>query len=225
MEFNPSDIHEYIKAHGSRRTQNDRLDPIYIAQYFQTLRPNEYRPVPKNFYRNDCLKRLTRYHASLVQHRSKLLVFLTNNLDKTFPEFKPFFGKCHENPKNRPKFTETSLYILERYGTAEKIANMRDYDTLRKLSRGHFTASDFSKLKLLARDTIGESNEYLHIELVSTLKTYRFYDVQIEELERKISELITALDPPCLSITGVGEISAAVITAENRRFFPFSKLR
>ena len=58
------------------------------------------------------------------------MIQLTNILDIVFPEFKPFFNN---------RFSTTSLYLLNKYGDAEKIANMRDFDTPNKLSRGTFT--------------------------------------------------------------------------------------
>lgn len=54
-----------------------------------------------------------------------------------------------------------SLYILANYQTPEKIANMRAYEPLRKLSRGRFTMSDFIQLKALAKNTVGATNDYL----------------------------------------------------------------
>lgn len=50
----------------------------------------------------------------------------------------------------------TSLYLLNKYRTAEKIANMRDFDTPNKLSKGHFTYAKFAKLKEFAKNSIGE---------------------------------------------------------------------
>ena len=38
-------------------------------------------------------------------------------------------------------------------------ALMKDYDSIRKASRGKFTSAQFVKLKELARNTIGASNE------------------------------------------------------------------
>lgn len=75
------------------------------------------------------------------------MVQLTNILDIVFPEFKSFFNN---------RFSSTSLYLLNKYRTAEKIANMRDFDTPNKLSKGHFTYAKFAKLKEFAKNSIGE---------------------------------------------------------------------
>ena len=76
------------------------------------------------------------------------MVRITNVLDCIFPEFKPFF-------KNR--FSVTALYILANYPSPEKIANMnvRSFDVLRKISRGHFSMDKFVQLKHLAKNTVG----------------------------------------------------------------------
>ena len=41
--------------------------------------------------------------------------------------------------------------------------NVRSFDTLRRVSYGRFTMLHFSKLKQLAKDTIGEESEALQI--------------------------------------------------------------
>jgi transposase len=103
MECQPSLVADYIKTQTMRRTKTDNTDAVYIAGYSRSLKSEDWRPVPRGFYRTDCLKRLTRFRSSLVHQRSDSLVQITNVLDKTFPEFKPFF----EN-----RFSVTALYIL-----------------------------------------------------------------------------------------------------------------
>ena len=107
-----------------------------------------YKPNSKLFYHKYSIKSLTRLRENLVKQRSKYKVQLTNILDIIFSEFKPFFNNF---------FGVTSLYILNKYKTPNKIANMRDFETLNKLSRGNFTYAKFVKFKDLAKNTIGES--------------------------------------------------------------------
>lgn len=89
----------------------------------------EYKPHPLGFYHAYSLKSLTRLRDSLVRQRSFYLVKITNVLDHTFPEFKPFFGN---------RFSKTALYLLENYGDADKMARMNSlsYENLRRISRG-----------------------------------------------------------------------------------------
>jgi transposase len=135
--------------------------------------------------------------------------------DKTFPEFKPLFGKSG--------FTATALYILKEYGTAEKIArlNSQSYDILRRKSRGHFTADKFALLKQRAKDTGGETNEYLQLELTNWLQLYEQLDKQVDALESEIKNIVMALAPPYLSIKGLGALTSAVIISEFGSFSRF----
>ena len=137
MEFNPLLINRFVKSKSLRKTKSDSIDCMMIAHYLMTVE----------------LKSLTRFRDSLIRFRSRQLVELTNILDKVFPEFKPFFGS---------RFSVTALYILSNYSSPEKIANMnsKSYEALRKLSRGRFSTVDFAKLKQLAKNTIGTSEDY-----------------------------------------------------------------
>jgi transposase len=214
MECQPVLVAEYVKQHTLRKTKTDRKDAVYIAEFLYGLKPNEWHPVPQGFFHSDCLKRLTRFRSSLVHQRSETLVHITNVLDKTFPEFKPFFGG---------KFSVTALHILANYGSAEKVANMnsKSYDILRRKSHGRFTPSDFAELKHLARNTVGQSHEYLQLELDNLIDIFSQMDCRIDNLEVEIKEIVEQLNPPCYSIKGIGAVTAAVIIAEYGDFSRF----
>ena len=141
------------------------------------------------------------------------MVQLTNVLDIVFPEFKPFFNN---------RFSATSIYLLDKYESAEKIANMRDFDTPNKLSRGSFSYAKFAKLKELAKNTIGESNEVFEIELHTIISLYNEIDSKIDSLDKQISTIVKDLNPPTLSIPGIGELTTAVIVSEFGDFNKFS---
>ena len=149
MEFNPVLLAKFNKSQTLRRTKTDAIDCASIARWLMTV---DYKPYPVGFYHTYSLKSLTRLRDTLVKQRSFYIVKITNVLDHTFPEFKPFFGN---------RFTKTALYLLENYGSAEKMARMNSasYDNLRKISRGKFSIQKFLKLKELAANTVGEDNE------------------------------------------------------------------
>lgn len=204
MEFNPLLISRFVHSKSLRKTKTDSIDSLIIAQYLMTV---EYKPYPASFYHMDKLKSLTRFRDNLIRQRSRQLVDLTNVLDKLFPEFKPFF-------KNR--FSATSLYILSNYSSPEKISNMniRSYEALRRLSRGRFSMSSFIQLKLLAKNTVGNCNEYLLQEMEIILELYNQIDTKIQKIDDQITACINAINPPILSIPGIGTLSAAVILSE-----------
>lgn len=211
MEFNPLLVSRFVRSKSLRNTKTDSIDALSIARYVMTV---EYKPYPPSFYHLDKLKSLTRFRDSLVRQRSRQLVELTNVLDKVFPEFKPFF---------KGRFSATALYILAHYQTPEKIANMnaRSYEPLRKLSRGRFTMSDFVQLKVLAKNTVGVSSDYLLDQMNILLVIYSQMDSKVDELDAQIKECVRGIDPPILSLPGIGELSAAVILSEFGDFTKF----
>ena len=212
LSFNPLLISRFVRSKSLRNTKTDSIDAQSIARYVMTV---EYKPYPPSFYHLDKLKSLTRFRDSLVRQRSHQLVELTNVLDKVFPEYKLFF---------KGKLSVTTLYILTHYQTPEKIANMnaRSYEPLRKLSRGRFTMSDFVQLKFLAKNTVGVSGDYLLDQMNILLEIYSQLDAKVDELDAQIKECVRGIDPPCLSLPGIGELSAAVILSE---FGDFSKFQ
>ena len=210
MEFNPLLINRFVKSKSLRKTKSDSIDCMMIAHYLMTV---EYKPYPSSFYHIEKLKSLTRFRDSLIRQRSRQLVELTNILDRVFPEFKPFFGG---------KFSVTALHGLSNYSSPEKIANMnsKSYEALRKLSRGRFSTVDFARLKQLAKNTVGNTEDYLLQEMQIILELYSQLDSKADETELSIKECISDMNPPMLTVPGIGIDSAAVILAE---FGDFSK--
>lgn len=213
MEVNPVLISEYKKSTTLRRTKTDRVDCESIARWLMTV---EYKPHSKGFYHAYSLKSLTRLRDKLIRQRSFYLVKITNVLDHTFPEFKPFFNE---------RFSKTALYLLENYGSAEKMARMNtaSYEKLRSLSRGKFSPQQFLALKALAANTVGVNNSIFDTELNSLLTLYKATAEQICILEAQIIELIEEVHPHYMSIPGIGPISAAVIYAEYGDISNFAK--
>lgn len=204
MEFNLVLLSKFNKSQTLRRTKTDAIDCAAIARWLMTV---EYKPHPVGFYHAYSLKSLTRLRDSLVRQRSFYLVKITNVLDHTFPEFKPFFGN---------KFSKTAIHLLENYGNADRMSRMNSlsYENLRRISRGKFSPKKFIELKNLAATTVGESNEIFDLQLSSLLSLYKLSANEIDSLEQKITELICKIDPRSLSIPGIGPLSAAVIYAE-----------
>lgn len=204
MEINPVLIKEYKKSTSLRRTKTDSVDCESIARWLMTV---EYKPHPKGFYHAYSLKSLTRLRDRLIRQRSFYLVKITNVLDHTFPEFKPFF---HE------RLSKTALYLLENYGSAEKMARMNSasYEKLRSLSRGKFSPQQFLRLKELTSNTVGINNSIFDVELNCLLTLYKSLVKEIGALETEINNLIEEIHPHYMSIPGIGPISAAVIYSE-----------
>lgn len=212
MEFNPVLLNKFNRSQTLRRTKTDAIDCASIARWLMTV---EYKPYSKGFYHMYSLKSLTRLRDSLVRQRSFYIVKITNVLDHTFPEFKPFF---------KERFSATALYILEKYRSPERISHMNSvsYEELHRISRGKFSKQRFIKLRELAHNTVGEHNEIFEKQLISLLSLYRQTVIEIDTLEEEICRLIKAVDPKMLTIPGIGPITAAIISSE---FGDISKFR
>ena len=202
MEFNPLLVKKFISTQTLRKTKTDKKDAMLITKYLISV---DYKPHPKQFYHKYSLKSLSRMREKLVKQRSYYEVQITNVLDIIFPEFKPFFNN---------DFSKTSLYILNKYKTHDKIKNMKDFDSIKKVSRGKFTSAHFIRLKDLAKNSIGISNDIFEIELDSLLILHSGIEIEINKLENKIESIIKELNPPTLSIRGIGIISCAGIISE-----------
>ena len=204
MEVNPVLISEYKKSKTLRRTKTDSVDCESIARWLMTV---EYKPHSKGFYHAYSLKSLTRLRDKLIRQRSFYLVKITNVLDHTFPEFKPFFNE---------RLSKTALYLLENYGSAEKMARMNSasYEKLRSISRGKFSPQQFLHLKKLASNTVGVNNSIFDVELNSLLSLYKSLVKEIDTIEKEIEKLIEEVHPHYMSIPGIGTLSAAVIYSE-----------
>lgn len=202
MEFNPTLVKQFISSQTLRKTKTDKKDAIWITKYLISV---DYKPHPLQFYHKFTLKSLSRKRDKLVFQRSYYSVQITNILDLIFPEFKPLFDN---------KFSVTSLYILSKYKNVDKIKNMKDFDSIRKVSRGRFSYSKFLKIKEAAKNTIGCSDEFLEFDLENMIELYNNLDNKIKFYDDKIIEIIKELDPPTLSIKGIGFISCAGIISE-----------
>ena len=210
MEFNPALVKKFISTTTLRRTKTDKKDATAIAKYLMSV---DYKPYPKQFYHKYALKSLTRRRESFVHQRSYFKVELTNILDIIFPEFKPFFNNS---------FSATSLFLLSTYKSAESIANMSDYEAVRKVSHGKFSYSKFLKLKEIAKNTVGLDNDIYTFQLESILSLISNMDKQISLIEDKINEIVEILKPRCYEIKGIGTILCASIVAE---FGDFSRFK
>ena len=202
MKINPLVVHQFLKARSLRRTKTDKADSITIASYLMSI---PFIPNSKVLYHIYTLKSLTRAREQLIKERSKFEVLLTNELDKSFPEFKSFMGN---------RISSVLLFILEKYQNTSHISLMKDFDSIRKLSHGKFTYSHFAKLKELAKNSIGYHDDNSDLLISTYVSIINGFNNKIDPIDKQISTIIKELNPKMLSIPGLGEISAATILSE-----------
>ena len=202
MKMNGLIIKQFFKAQTLRKTKTDKADAFALTQY---LMANTYKPNSNRLYHIYSLKSLCRTRDRLVKERSKFKVYITNELDKSFPEIKKFFDN---------KISIALLYILEKYKNKNKIALMKDYDSIRKVSAANFSFTRFLLLKQLAKESIGHPTETSDFLIESYVKSINCLSEQIDSIEKQIIESVRKLDTHILSIPGIAEISAGSIIAE-----------
>ena len=202
MKINPLIIKQFFKTRSLRRTKTDKADALNIAEYLMSV---PYKPNSLLLYHIYSLKSLCRTREQLIKERSKFAVLLTNELDKSFPELKPFFNNM---------ISSTLLFILEKYKNPSHIALMKDYDSIRCISRGKFTYAKFAKLKELAKNTVGYHDDNTDLLISTYVSLYNYFNDKIVPIDKQISTIIKELNPSILSIPGIGEISAASIISE-----------
>ena len=202
MKINPLIIKQFLKTRSLRRTKTDKTDALNIAEYLISV---PYKPNSLLLYHIYSLKSLCRTREQLIKERSKFAVLLTNELDKSFPELKPFFNNI---------ISSTLLFILDKYKNPSHIALMKDYDSIRCISRGKFTYAKFAKLKELAKNTVGYHDDNTDLLISTYVSLYNYFNDKIVPIDKQISTIIKELNPSILSIPGIGEISAASIISE-----------
>jgi len=210
MKMNPLVIHQFLKARSLRRTKTDKADSLTICQYLMSV---PFKPNSSLLYNVSSLKSLCRSRTSLIKERNKFAVLLTNQLDLTFPELKSFFNN---------DISATLLFILEKYKNTEHIILMKDFDSLRKVSKGKFSYAKFAKLKELAKNSVGFHDENTDLLISTYVSIYNNFTSKIDPIDKKISTIIKELNPRMLSIPGIGDISAATILSEYGDFSNFS---
>ena len=202
IKTNPLIIHQFLKARSLRRTKTDKADSITIAKYLMSV---PYQPNSDLLYTIFTLKSLCRARESLIKERSKFAVLLTNELDKSFPELKPFFNN---------QISATLLYILKKYINTQHIALMKDYESIHNISRGKFTYAKFAQLKELAKNSVGFHNENTDLLISTYVSIYNDFNEKIDPIDKQISTIIKVLNPRMLTIPGIGEVSVATILSE-----------
>lgn len=210
MKMNPLVVHQFLKARSLRRTKTDKADSLTMANYLMSV---QYKPNSDLLYNIYTLKSLCRSREQLIKERSKFEVLLTNELDKSFPEIKPFFNN---------KISTTLLYILEKYKNTTHISLMKDYDKINCISHGKFSYAKFAKLRELAKNSVGYHNKNTDLLISTFVSIINNFNDNLDPINKQISTIIKELNPRMLTIPGLGEISAATILSEYGNINNFS---
>lgn len=212
VELNAYLTHMFSKALSLRKTKTDKVDAKVISSMLGSV---DYETLHTKFYHMNDLKELVRQRNVYLNSRSKELIKLTNLLDKTFPEFKPFF-------KNR--LGVSALFILKRFKTKARISKLSssDFELIRSKTRGRITYPKFNGLKQIAKDSIGISSKVYDLLIQTSIRQYEYLTQILKLLDDEIITLFKKTNSKLLTIPGLGTITAATIYAEVGDFKNFS---
>ena len=202
-----------------RKTKNDKVDSVLIAEYISI---HHYRLYSEADITSLQLKHLCRFRKNLKKSIAKLKTQLVSYVDLLFPELQGFFKSGLH--------IKTCYDLLKEYPSAEKIAalNLKKLtNLLKKSSRGRFDKEHASKLKSLAKSSVGVKDTCLSIQITQTIAQIELIDSQLNELDKEISAIADSTNSVLLSVPGIGKIDAAIILGEIgdiHRFKDASKL-
>ena len=189
-----------------RKTKTDKIDTKLIVE---CLMLRKYSLISHQDIDIIKLKRLSRFRMEMVQQQTRIKTQLTGCLDIVFPELPSFFkGNLH---------LKTSYALLEKYSSAKSIRSAR-IDGLTNLlynnSKGRYTYDDASKLKELAKNSVGLDNPAIELQIKCLITQLRLYQKQIKDIDLSIMTLMEILNSPILTIPGVGYTLGAMIISE-----------
>lgn len=211
--INPLHTNLYRKSLTLRKTKTDRVDARMIATML--LSDVDLKSYTNTAYHNEELKSLTRYRFDKVQERAKLKQSVSRLVTILFPELEQLVPTLHC----------ASIYSLfSEYPGAKQISEVhltKLTNLLITVSKGHYGRDKAIQIRDAAKASIGSVMPAKSLELKHTIKLIQELTSEINEIESAIKQIIDELDPPILSIPGMGIHSAAVILAEIGDFSNF----
>lgn len=204
--YNPLLIKEFVKSLTLRKSKTDKKDALSIARkLLADPTPERYIVEPQL----QELKELTRYQNRLIHERSKNKTLYVRTLDIVFPEF----AKIVKNVHNQFVYD-----LLSKYPSPQKIkrAHFQSLLTIKRL-----TADKIKQIQEAAHLTIGNSSLALQLELTQLIDMIRIQTIQINKVQEQINHLMTEIDSPITSITGIGQRLGAIILAEIKNIHNF----
>lgn len=196
-----------IRSFYIRQAKTDPRDALLIAEVIRFGHFSESTLHPEDIYE---LRELCRGRHAIVSMQADIKRKIIALLDQVFPEYENVFTNT---------FGDTSMAILQTCPTPKELVAM-DTAVLCHLiqvpSRKRFGMAKAREIQELAHNSFGFE---LASDVFSTMiKLYTqhlsFLKRQIEEMDRKIAEIMSSLDTPITTITGIGPTLGAYILSE-----------
>ena len=197
-----------------KSTKTDKEDTRNIG--IVLLNPMLYRIVDKSSLDSHEMRELTRYHHNMQEACTRYKTQLQKDIDKVFPEYNSLFSG-HYGP--------TYMRILEQFQSADTISHT-DIRTLRnaispKGQKGRGVSFTAEQLKQLARNSVGEPNMSIELEIRHLVSLITLINKDLDEVDKKIEEYSSQLNSPIKTIPGIGDFSCVSICSEIGRIDKF----
>lgn len=188
-----------------RKTKNDKKDTFLICS---VLFDRDYTKITKQKLAMKQAKELTRYHASLSEDINQKKNKLQKCIDIVIPELNTWL---------KTKYSKPYMAILKEFGSSFNLANVNLThlkNVLKSEGRGRVISIDASSLRDNARQSIGENNEIIVLQIKMLIESIELVNSQLEMVDKKIEDLALTLNSPIFSIPGIGFYTEMTILSE-----------
>ena len=203
--INPLQTNLYVKGQSLRKTKTDKLDAHVIATM---LVSDNLKPYITVSYHISELKSLTRHRFRLVKENSKFKTSLVRLVDIVFPELPKIVSSVAQ---------KSCLALLYELPSAKDIAECNLTHLTHLLSDNSNKKFDREKalqIRDLARKSIGLNSNSVSFELKQTISIIQFIQEQLDDVEKRIKEILKEIKSPILTIPGISFKTAGSILAE-----------
>lgn len=203
--INPLQTNLYVKGQSLRKTKTDKLDAHVIATMLVSDNLKPYIPVS---YHISELKSLTRHRFRLVKENSKFKTSLVRLVDIVFPELPKIVSSVAQ---------KSCLALLYELPSAKDIAECNLTHLTHLLSDNsykHFGREKAIEIRDLARKSIGLNSNSVSFELKQTISIIQFIQEQLDDVEKRIKQILKEINSPILTIPGISFKTAGSILAE-----------
>ena len=203
--INPLQTNLYVKGQSLRKTKTDKLDAHVIATMLISDNLKPYIPVS---YHISELKSLTRHRFRLVKENSKFKTSLVRLVDIVFPELPKVVSSVAQ---------KSCLALLSDLPSTKEIAECNLTHLTHLLlnnSNKMFGKDKAIQIRELARNSIGLNSNSVSFELKQTISIIQFIQEQLDDVEKRIKEILKEINSPILSIPGISFKTAGSILAE-----------
>ena len=163
--------------------------------------------IPVSYHISE-LKSLTRHGFRLVKENSRFKTSLVRLVDIVFPELPQIVSSVSQ---------KSCLALLYKLPNAKEIAECNLTHLTHILlnnSNKMFGRDKAIEIRELAKKSIGLNSNSVSFELKQTISIIQFIQEQLDDIEKRIKEILKEINSPILSIPGISFKTAGSILAE-----------